>query len=114
MIRTVLIGATGRMGLNILALLPHFPALQLCGAVASEHSAAIGKDASTRAGGPPSGVTVSSALPPLLRDADLIADAREEAQAVIAADPTLSGFPLLAAQVASLVGADRSEFLEKA
>ncbi|HEY5019664.1 MAG TPA: 4-hydroxy-tetrahydrodipicolinate reductase [Steroidobacteraceae bacterium] len=74
MIRTVLIGATGRMGLNILALLPHFPALQLCGAVASEHSAAIGKDASTRAGGPPSGVTVSSALPPLLRDADLAID----------------------------------------
>ena len=74
MIRTVLIGATGRMGLNILALLPHFPALQLCGAVTSEHHAALGEDASARAGAAPSGVKLSSALPPLLREADLAID----------------------------------------
>lgn len=73
-IRTVLIGATGRMGLNILRLLPRFPALQLCGAVASEHSSAIGEDAAVRAGAPSCGVMLSAALPPLLRDAALAID----------------------------------------
>ena len=73
-IRTVLIGATGRMGLNILRLLPHFPALQLCGAVASESSTAIGEDALERVGAPSGGVKLSAALPPLLRDADLAID----------------------------------------
>jgi 4-hydroxy-tetrahydrodipicolinate reductase len=73
-IRTVLIGATGRMGLNILALLPQFPALQLCGAVTSDQHAALGEDASARAGAAPSGVKLSSALPPLLRAADLAID----------------------------------------
>jgi 4-hydroxy-tetrahydrodipicolinate reductase len=73
-IRTVLIGATGRMGLNILRLLPRFPALQLCGAVASEHSTAIGEDACERAGAPSSGVKLSAALPPLLQQADLAID----------------------------------------
>jgi 4-hydroxy-tetrahydrodipicolinate reductase len=74
MIRTVVIGAAGRMGMNILALLPQFPALQLCGAVVSEHHAALGEDASARAGAARSGVKLSSALPPLLRDADLAID----------------------------------------
>lgn len=74
MIRTVLIGATGRMGMNILALLPDFPTLQLCGAVTSEHHAALGEDASARAGAARSGVQLSSALPPLLRDAGLAID----------------------------------------
>ncbi len=73
-IRTVLIGANGRMGLNILRLLPHFPALQLCGAVASESSTAIGEDALERVGAPSGGVKLSAALPPLLRDADLALD----------------------------------------
>jgi 4-hydroxy-tetrahydrodipicolinate reductase len=66
MIRTVLIGAAGRMGMNILALLPEFPALQLCGAVVSEHHAALGEARS--------GVKLTSALPPLLREADLAID----------------------------------------
>ena len=73
-IPTVLIGATGRMGINILRELPGFTRLKLCGAVASEGSAAIGEDAASRAGLPPIGVKVSNALPPLLRGAKLAID----------------------------------------
>ena len=49
----------------------------------------------------------------LLRDADMIADAREEAQAIVAADPGLVEHPLLAAQVAALVDGERAAYLEK-
>ncbi len=50
----------------------------------------------------------------LLRDEDLIADARTEAGDIVAADPTLADHPLLAAQVAALVRDDQAEYLEKA
>jgi ATP-dependent DNA helicase RecG len=50
----------------------------------------------------------------LLRDEDLIAAAREEAGRLVAADPDLNAHPLLAAQVAMLVGEARAEYLEKA
>jgi ATP-dependent DNA helicase RecG len=50
----------------------------------------------------------------LLRDEELIGQAREAAAALVAADPELSGLPLLAAQVAALVDEERSEYLEKA
>ena len=50
----------------------------------------------------------------LLRDEELIGEARGAAAALVAADPDLSGLPLLAAQVAALVDEERSEYLEKA
>ncbi|MDT4934187.1 MAG: ATP-dependent helicase RecG, partial [Pseudonocardiales bacterium] len=50
----------------------------------------------------------------LLRDEDVIAAARIEAQDLIAADPDLSGHPRLAAQVAALVADEQAEYLEKA
>jgi ATP-dependent DNA helicase RecG len=50
----------------------------------------------------------------LLRDEELIARAREEAQALVAYAPTLEGFPGLARMVADLVDEDRAEYLEKA
>jgi ATP-dependent DNA helicase RecG len=49
----------------------------------------------------------------LLRDEKLIVTAREEATALVAADPGLSRHPDLAAAVADLIGADRAEYLEK-
>jgi len=49
----------------------------------------------------------------LLRDADLIRDARVDALALIADDPELDEHPALAAAVAQLVDADRAEYLEK-
>ena len=50
----------------------------------------------------------------LLKDEDLIVAARTEASDLVAADPDLSGHPLLAAQVAALVADEQAEFLEKA
>jgi 4-hydroxy-tetrahydrodipicolinate reductase len=73
-IRTVLIGATGRMGSQILRALPLFPALRLTGAVASSGSAAIGVDAGESAGAASVGVRIAPALAPLLHEADLAID----------------------------------------
>jgi ATP-dependent DNA helicase RecG len=49
----------------------------------------------------------------LLRDADLIRDARLAAIELIDADPELAKHPALAAEVARLVDEDRAEYLEK-
>jgi ATP-dependent DNA helicase RecG len=49
----------------------------------------------------------------LLRDADLIRDARLEAIELIDDDPELTKHPALAAAVAQLVDQDRAEYLEK-
>jgi ATP-dependent DNA helicase RecG len=50
----------------------------------------------------------------LLRDEQLITDARTDATDLVAADTDLSDHPLLAAQVAALVADEQAEFLEKA
>ncbi|SIR11413.1 ATP-dependent DNA helicase RecG [Micromonospora avicenniae] len=49
----------------------------------------------------------------LLRDADLIRDARAEAIALVEEDPELTAHPALAASVAALVDEERAEYLEK-
>ncbi|HET8660762.1 MAG TPA: ATP-dependent DNA helicase RecG [Micromonosporaceae bacterium] len=49
----------------------------------------------------------------LLRDADLIRDARAEAVDLLTEDPELAGHPDLAAAVAALVDEERAEYLEK-
>jgi 4-hydroxy-tetrahydrodipicolinate reductase len=73
-VRTVIVGASGRMGAQLLRLIGEFPALALHGAVASEHSRALGEDASLRAGASPGGVRITAALTPLLQQADLVID----------------------------------------
>ncbi|MGH8230427.1 MAG: 4-hydroxy-tetrahydrodipicolinate reductase [Steroidobacteraceae bacterium] len=70
-IRTVIVGASGRMGTQLLRALPSFPDLTLSGAVASEHSAALGREA---AAGKAGGVRISASLPPLLQQADVVLD----------------------------------------
>jgi ATP-dependent DNA helicase RecG len=50
----------------------------------------------------------------LLRDEELIAEARMEAQELVARSPDLAEFPGLAAMVASLVSGTKAEYLEKA
>jgi ATP-dependent DNA helicase RecG len=50
----------------------------------------------------------------LLRDEDLIGQAREEAIKVVDADPALADQPALAAAVRALVDAEQTTFLEKA
>lgn len=49
----------------------------------------------------------------LLRDAELIGEARAEAEAMLDGDPELSRHPGLAAAVATLVDEERAEFLDK-
>jgi ATP-dependent DNA helicase RecG len=49
----------------------------------------------------------------LLRDEDVIEQARAEARALIADDPTLADHPGLAGMVAGLVDEERAEFLDK-
>ena len=49
----------------------------------------------------------------LLRDEDLIAEARETAQAVVSVDPDLKDNPELAHMVAAVIDEDRVEYLEK-
>jgi ATP-dependent DNA helicase RecG len=49
----------------------------------------------------------------LLRDADLIRDARAEAITLVEEDPELDRHPALAASVAALVDEERAEYLEK-
>lgn len=49
----------------------------------------------------------------LLRDADLIGQARVAAEAVVGDDPDLTAEPLLAQAVANLIDDERAEYLEK-
>jgi ATP-dependent DNA helicase RecG len=61
-----------------------------------------------------SGSRSSVRLLRLLRDEDVIRQAREAAAEVIAADPDLADHPGLAQAVRDIVDAQRAEFLEKA
>jgi 4-hydroxy-tetrahydrodipicolinate reductase len=92
----VLIGATGRMGVNILRLLPQFPVLRLCGATASPRSTELGADAAARLGLAASGIRIQAALSPLLAGAKLAIDfSSAEAAADTLGACTAAGVPLL-------------------
>jgi ATP-dependent DNA helicase RecG len=49
----------------------------------------------------------------LLRDADMIGEARATAEQLLAKDPELAAHPMLAASIGALVSDDRAEYLEK-
>jgi len=80
-IRTVLVGATGRMGAQIVRVLPQLPQLQLIGALASPGSAHLGEDVGAHAGAPACGVPISADLPALLASAQLVIDFSSAASA---------------------------------
>jgi ATP-dependent DNA helicase RecG len=50
----------------------------------------------------------------LLKDEELIGQARQEAEELVGADPVLAGQPALGAAIAAMLNADRAEYLEKA
>jgi ATP-dependent DNA helicase RecG len=49
----------------------------------------------------------------LLRDRDLIGEARAEAEALLGQDPLLERHPLLAEAIGRLVAEERAEYLQK-
>ncbi|MFP3714679.1 ATP-dependent DNA helicase RecG [Puerhibacterium sp. TATVAM-FAB25] len=61
-----------------------------------------------------SGRTSSLRLLRVVKDADLIEEARRAAVALVDADPGLSGHPLLAAAIAAQLDPEKEEFLERA
>jgi len=50
----------------------------------------------------------------VVRDADVLAEAREDAAGVVAGDPSLAGHPALAAAIDEFLDPQREEFLERA
>lgn len=110
-IRTVLLGASGRMGAQLLRLLPEFPELQLHAATASPHSAALGRDAAETAGLRPCGVPLSAWSPGLLDGARLVIDFSSAAGASghLAACAS-AGVPLLLGTTGLPVKAMAAEF----
>jgi ATP-dependent DNA helicase RecG len=114
-------GSAGGLCLLVTESAPGTPARERLDAVAatSDGFELARLDVEQRHEGDVLGVTQSGRrsqlkLLSLLRDEELIAAAREEAVRMVAADPYLAGHPLLAAQVAASVDAERAEFLEKA
>ena len=61
-----------------------------------------------------SGRTSSLRLLRVVRDADVIADARADAEQVVAQDPELERWPALRAEIAERLAGDREEFLDRA
>jgi ATP-dependent DNA helicase RecG len=49
----------------------------------------------------------------LLRDEEVIAEARERSQEIVTKDPALAAYPGLAHMIADVVDSDRAEYLEK-
>jgi 4-hydroxy-tetrahydrodipicolinate reductase len=97
-LRVVLIGASGRMGRQIVRALPAFPALRLTAAVASARSDALGRDVGALAGVGELGVAVAAELPALVPEADVALDFSQPA----AVERSLSA--CVAARVPLLIG----------
>jgi 4-hydroxy-tetrahydrodipicolinate reductase len=72
--RIALIGVTGRMGQAVLRAAPHFAQLLITGAVASEGSLALGRDAGEIAGVGATNLPVTSDLARALAQADVAID----------------------------------------
>ncbi len=110
--RVVLIGASGRMGQQLVRTLPAFPGLRLTGAVASARNAALGRDVGTLAGVGELGVALGAELPPLLAEADVVLDFSQAAavagtlsQCVSARVPLLIGATGLGSELETAIAA---------
>lgn len=74
MIRTIIIGAAGRMGRRLVANILESDDMTLAGAIEFSASPDLGKDAGTLAGYAECGVKITSEIAPLLDNADAIID----------------------------------------
>ena len=116
------VGRGGHAGLCLLVTeAPEGPALDRLTAVASTRDgfALARLDLEQRRegdvlGAAQAGRRSSLKLLTLVRDEDLIAEARSEATTLVDEDPALAGQPALAAAIAAMLDAERAEYLEKA
>ncbi len=116
------VGRGGHAGLCLLVTeAPEGPALDRLTAVASTRDgfALARLDLEQRRegdvlGAAQAGRRSSLKLLTLVRDEDLIAEARSEATALVDDDPALAGQPALAAAIEAMLDAERAEYLEKA
>jgi 4-hydroxy-tetrahydrodipicolinate reductase len=111
-IRTVIVGASGRMGRSLIRLLPEFESLKLCAAIVGTGSVALGRDAGELAGRTPVDVFVSCELKSALAGAQLVIDfshpavtAANLAACVAAGVPLLVGTTGIAESVQAQYGA---------
>ena len=74
MVRTIVLGAPGKMGRRVIALLATDPELTLVGAVAHDTHPALGRDVGELVGVGSLGVTLTHDLSPLLSQADVVID----------------------------------------
>jgi len=93
--RAVIVGVTGRMGRALVRTAAEFAELAITGAVASPHSAGLGRDAGEPAG-QRLGVAVSADLPAALARADVVIDfSQPQATGATLAACRVAGKPLL-------------------
>ena len=81
LVRAVIIGAGGRMGEALVRAAPAFPQLIITGAIASEGSLALGRDAGQVAGLGNANLLITSNLPAALAEADVALDFSSSAAA---------------------------------
>jgi len=74
MLRTVIVGAAGRMGINLIQQVVETPDFSLAGAVEHEDSPQLGRDAGVMAGTAEQGMVVKSDINAVLGEADAIID----------------------------------------
>ena len=74
LVRAVIVGASGRMGQELLRAAPGFARLLITGAVAWSDSLALGRDAGELAGMGRLNLPITSELPPALAQADVVLD----------------------------------------
>lgn len=73
-VRTVIVGATGRMGQALVRTAAEFPEIIITGALASPGSPGLGRDAGEHAGLEPLGVAITCELSAALAGADVVVD----------------------------------------
>lgn len=86
MIKTVIVGAAGRMGRCLVSAVSADPDFELAGAVEAEGHPDLGKDAGAIAGMGTSGVEITLDLEPLLNNADVVIEFSSPSSTVIHAD----------------------------
>ncbi|OPZ31053.1 MAG: 4-hydroxy-tetrahydrodipicolinate reductase [Lentisphaerae bacterium ADurb.BinA184] len=114
MIRTVIIGAAGRMGRHLTAQVLGDPALSLAAAIECAGHPAAGQDAGVVAGGGVAGVRITEDLAAALRTADAVIDFSSREAALPNARAAAAAGCALVVGTTGLSAADRAGLVELA